>query len=125
MLAETHPRGNIAAGDVAWRHNPFLRRSRARGARSPGSAWRFALRSQPLAASPSPRPFRNPFEVLPFGGGLLMRAAVADYPLDLSPGRGVHERVEREVFLEDSRRIRELAVSQKIAIVERCSHPSL
>src|SRR5207249_3232619 len=49
---------------------------------------------------PGSRPFRNPFEVLPFGRGLLPLAPVVDDPLDLPPGRCIHERVEGDLLME-------------------------
>src|SRR6266581_7308585 len=51
---------------------------------------------------PGLRPSCNPFEVLTLGGSSLPLAAVENDPLDLSPGRGIHERVEREILLEKS-----------------------
>src|SRR5438093_75268 len=51
---------------------------------------------------PGLRPSCNPFEVLTFGGSSLPLAAVENDPLDLSPGRGIHERVEGEILLDES-----------------------
>src|SRR3989442_2975523 len=51
---------------------------------------------------PRLRPSCDPFEVLTLGGSSLSLAAVANDPLDLSPGWGIHERVEGEILLDES-----------------------
>src|SRR5206468_4836167 len=74
---------------------------------------------------PYPRPRCDPFEIFPLSRGLLSLATVPNDSLDLPPWRGIHERVEGEILVDESPAHEGARGLQKIAIVEKCSQPSL